>query len=88
MGHVHDWDGIFASQAYQDYAMRAYSNGPECHGCELEGSCSGGSAGQLEEAGSIRKMNPGYCEYIRTVVNGLLERNLVRIEARQQARAG
>jgi uncharacterized protein len=77
LGQVADWEGIFASDTYASYAMRAYSNGPECRGCELEGSCSGGSAGALEEQhGDIRKMNRGYCEYIRALVNGLLERHL------------
>lgn len=75
MGHIDDWAGIFSSPAYREYGMRAYTNGPECRGCELQGTCSGGSAGQLEEAHhSIARMNAGYCEYIRAVVHGLLER--------------
>jgi uncharacterized protein len=56
--------------------MRAYTNGPGCQGCELQGTCSGGSAGALEEEnGSIQVMSPGYCAYMREVVQGLLERH-------------
>jgi uncharacterized protein len=88
LGDISDWNGIFASDAYAEYAMRAYSNGPECRGCELEGSCSGGSAGALEEQhGDISKMNRGYCTYIRAVVNGLLERHLAHSTAPRDARA-
>ena len=88
MGNVEDWDAIFTSRSYEEYAMRAYSNGPDCNGCELEGSCSGGSAGALEETGGITKMNRGYCEYIRTVVNGLLERSLTSHETLRAVRVG
>ncbi|WP_028813310.1 radical SAM/SPASM domain-containing protein [Streptomyces flavidovirens] len=76
LGTIDDWQGIFASDAYQDYGMRAYTNGPGCQGCELQGTCSGGSAGALEEEnGSIQLMSPGYCAYMREVVQGLLERH-------------
>ncbi|MEE1927144.1 radical SAM protein [Streptomyces sp. TRM 70351] len=76
LGSIDDWRGIFASPAYQDYGMRAYTNGPGCQGCELQGTCSGGSAGALEEEnGSIQLMSPGYCAYMREVVQGLLERH-------------
>ncbi|MFE9775807.1 radical SAM protein [Streptomyces sp. NPDC005931] len=76
LGTIDDWRGIFASPAYQDYGMRAYTNGPGCQGCELQGTCSGGSAGALEEEnGSIQVMSPGYCAYMREVVQGLLERH-------------
>ncbi|MFD5101157.1 radical SAM protein [Streptomyces albidochromogenes] len=76
LGTIDDWRGIFASDAYQDYGMRAYTNGPGCQGCELQGTCSGGSAGALEEEnGSIQLMSPGYCAYMREVVQGLLERH-------------
>lgn len=78
MGEVSHFDQIFASDEYADYAMRAYRNGPECEGCELEGTCSGGSAGALEEqnAGNIRIMNRGYCEYMRALIDGLLRRHV------------
>ncbi|MGI5350672.1 radical SAM protein [Streptomyces sp. CA-250714] len=76
LGTIDDWRGIFSSPAYQDYGMRAYTNGPGCQGCELQGTCSGGSAGALEEEnGSIQLMSPGYCSYMREVVQGLLERH-------------
>lgn len=76
LGTIDDWRGIFSSPAYQDYGMRAYTNGPGCQGCELQGTCSGGSAGALEEEnGSIQVMSPGYCAYMREVVQGLLERH-------------
>jgi uncharacterized protein len=76
LGTVDDWRGVFNSSAYRDYGMRAYTNGPGCHGCELQGTCSGGSAGALEEEnGSIQVMSPGYCAYMREVVHGLLERH-------------
>ncbi|GAA3917937.1 hypothetical protein GCM10023084_80870 [Streptomyces lacrimifluminis] len=78
LGTIDDWQGIFASPAYQDYGMRAYTNGPGCQGCELQGTCSGGSAGALEEEnGSIQVMSSGYCAYMREVVQGLLERHHV-----------
>ncbi|MGK4580718.1 radical SAM protein [Kitasatospora sp. HPMI-4] len=76
LGSIDDWRGIFNSSAYRDYGMRAYTNGPGCQGCELQGTCSGGSAGALEEEnGSIQVMSPGYCAYMREVVQGLLERH-------------
>jgi len=79
LGTISDWRGIFTSAAYQDYSMRAYTNGPGCQGCELQGTCSGGSAGALEEEnGSIQVMSPGYCAYMREVVQGLLERHYVQ----------
>ncbi len=79
LGTIEDWRGVFASPAYQDYGMRAYTNGPGCQGCELQGTCSGGSAGALEEEnGSIQLMSPGYCAYMREVVQGLLERHHAR----------
>lgn len=76
LGTVDDWSGVFTSSAYRDYGMRAYRNGPACSGCELQGTCSGGSTGALEEEnGSIHEMSPGYCAYIRQVVHGLLLRH-------------
>ncbi|HWR26318.1 MAG TPA: radical SAM protein [candidate division Zixibacteria bacterium] len=80
IGNLDDWDGIFASPTYEYYAMRAYSNSPDCHGCELEGFCSGSSCGALEEVHDIYKMDAGYCEYIKTVVRGLLERHMDRLD--------
>lgn len=55
LGTIDDWRGIFASPAYQDYGMRAYTNGPGCQGCELQGTCSGGSAGS---AGGGERLDP------------------------------
>ncbi|MCC3769268.1 radical SAM/SPASM domain-containing protein [Streptomyces sp. UNOC14_S4] len=82
LGTIDDWRGVFASPAYRDYGMRAYTNGPGCRGCELQGTCSGGSAGALEEEnGSIQVMSPGYCAYMREVVQGLLERHHAQVTA-------
>lgn len=86
LGTIDDWRSIFSSAAYQDYGMRAYTNGPGCQGCELQGTCSGGSAGALEEEnGSIQVMSPGYCAYMREVVHGLLERHFAHSLATSQA---
>ncbi|MEV5376547.1 radical SAM/SPASM domain-containing protein [Streptomyces nondiastaticus] len=80
LGTIDDWRGVFNSSAYRDYGMRAYTNGPGCQGCELQGTCSGGSAGALEEEnGSIQVMSPGYCAYMREVVQGLLERHHAQV---------
>ncbi|MFB4193606.1 radical SAM protein [Streptomyces carpaticus] len=81
LGTIDDWRGVFSSPAYADYGMRAYTNGPGCQGCELQGTCSGGSAGALEEEnGSIQRMSPGYCAYMREIVQGLLERHYAQIQ--------
>ncbi len=77
VGDVTSWADTFASAGYQTYGMRAYRNGPECAGCELEGTCSGGSTGSLEAThGDIEKMHPGYCAYMRHITNRLLGENL------------
>ncbi|MFC5721696.1 radical SAM protein [Streptomyces gamaensis] len=82
LGTIDDWRAVFASPGYRDYGMRAYTNGPGCQGCELQGTCSGGSAGALEEEnGSIQVMSPGYCAYMREVVQGLLERHHAMVTA-------
>ena len=89
LGRIDDWTGIFRSEAYQDYGMRAYRNGPACDSCELQGTCSGGSSGALEEEyGSIREMSPGYCAFIREVVNGLLDRHFGDLNAHRPAAVG
>jgi len=82
LGTIDSWQDIFSSSAYQHYGMRAYKNGPACSGCELQGTCSGGSSGALEnETGSIREMSPGYCAYMREVVHELLQRHALAAAA-------
>jgi uncharacterized protein len=81
IGELANWFGIFASEEYADYAMRSYRSGSACAGCELEGSCSGDSITTLGRRGEAPVMNRGYCEYIRTVVDGLLSRHMNRAVA-------
>jgi uncharacterized protein len=78
MGDIAEWDDIFKSSTYSYYAMRAFSNSTYCHGCEVEGFCAGSCSGALEEKADIYTMDPGYCDYIRAVIGGLLERHLAR----------
>ncbi|MBP4049132.1 radical SAM protein [Chromobacterium violaceum] len=76
IGKVDDWQQVLQSPGYEYYAMRAYSNSAFCHGCEIEGFCSGSCAGALEEAHDIRTMDPGYCRYMKRIVSGLLDRHM------------
>lgn len=81
IGELANWFGVFASEEYASYAMRSYRSGTACAGCELEGSCSGDSVTTLDRRGDAPMVNRGYCEYIRTVVDGLLSRHLNRAVA-------
>lgn len=82
IGELANWLGIFASEEYEDYAMRSFRTGSACTGCELEASCSGaGLASPQRQQGEAPVMNRGYCEYIRTVVDGLLRRHMKRLVA-------
>jgi len=76
IGKVNDWQQILQSPGYEYYAMRAYSNSKFCHGCEIEGFCSGSCAGALEEAHDIHTMNLGSCRYMKRVVSGLVDRHM------------
>jgi uncharacterized protein len=73
VGNVATWDATFNSEGYREYGMRAYRNGPACEDCELEGTCSGGSTGSIETRyQNIETMDPGYCTFMRRLVNRLL----------------
>jgi len=76
MGHINHWNDIFRSSEYRYYAMRAFSNSTDCHGCELEGFCSGSPCGSLEESDDIYSMEKGYCAYMKRIVRGLIDRLL------------
>jgi uncharacterized protein len=76
IGRVDDWNGVLKSSGYEYYAMRAYSNSKFCHGCEIEGFCSGSCAGALEEALDIHTMDPGYCQYMKRIISGLIDRHI------------
>jgi uncharacterized protein len=49
IGHIDNLGDIICSPQYEEYAMRAYRNSPECNGCEIEGFCSGVCMGSLEK---------------------------------------
>lgn len=75
MGNIDRFDDIFSNENYRYYAMRAYSNSPECDGCEFEGVCSGNCAGATEnEFKDISKTDTKYCKTVNLIINGLLER--------------
>ena len=48
-GHISEIDALLSSDAYKEYAMRAFRNATECSGCEIEGFCSGLCLGSLEK---------------------------------------
>ncbi len=74
LGHASEFASIFRTAPYRKYAMRAYRNSDHCMGCELEGTCSGGSMGSLEEAfGDIEHMDRNYCAYMRRIIHLLLD---------------
>lgn len=73
IGSISDLDGVLASEAYQQYAMRAYRHALECDGCDIEGFCSGVCVGSLEN-GYQRSdtVEEGACEIFRNITRDLI----------------
>ncbi|MDP9686552.1 UNVERIFIED_ORG: uncharacterized protein J2W82_000200 [Pseudomonas mohnii] len=66
IGTVHDFKNIPTSTGYHKIASRITGNLEQCKGCDVEGLCRGGCAGESEyRFDDIYKIDPEECETIR-----------------------
>ncbi|SHK16093.1 SPASM domain-containing protein [Paramaledivibacter caminithermalis] len=80
LGNIESFNEIFKNDNYKYYAMRAYTNSHKCHGCIIEGFCSGNCTGAVEnEFGNIYSVDDNYCTTVKLIVDGLLKRYLSEI---------
>ncbi len=76
LGTVWDLPAIVRTELYQRLALRIAGNIPSCKGCEVEGFCAGGCAGnaQQENGGEIYASASGMCGAMKSICRKLLVR--------------
>ena len=66
LGEAHSLSQIPLTPEYKYIASRITGNLPECRGCDVEGLCRGGCAGESEyEFDNIYSVDKSSCESIR-----------------------
>lgn len=84
IGNVEDVDAVLNSKEYETAALRLAGNLPDCYGCEIEGMCAGGCAGNAHIlTGDGYNAERDECEFRRA-----LTRRLIVIESLQETGDG
>jgi radical SAM protein with 4Fe4S-binding SPASM domain len=89
LGNLDDLESraLFKTGAYRRVALRTASNIPACRGCEVEGLCGGGCAGDAYATHGDIYAPAQHCDLIRAFTRRHLERTLAGFDAYRQAQA-
>ncbi|MDI6642073.1 MAG: radical SAM protein [Elusimicrobiota bacterium] len=80
LGSVEDIDAILNSDEYREVAMRLVGNLPSCYGCEIEGMCAGGCAGNVHIlTGDSYNPESNECEFRRAITKRLIPMEILEI---------
>jgi uncharacterized protein len=73
IGNVENMNAIFKSSEYRKIALRVMGNIPLCYGCEIEGMCAGGCAGNAYlVSGNIYNPDLTECEFRKEITRRLI----------------
>jgi uncharacterized protein len=89
LGNLDDLESraLFKTVAYREVALRTAGNIPACRGCEIEGLCGGGCAGDALAVHGDIYAPAQHCALIRAFTRRHLERLLADFDAYRQAQA-
>lgn len=82
IGSIENIDAVLSSDGYRRVALRLVGNLPQCYGCEIEGMCAGGCAGNVHIlTGDCYNAERDECGFRRA-----LTRRLILIEGLQETK--